>query len=184
MLIICGLGNPGEKYAHTRHNIGFIVLEYLAQKHGFLFTQKKFNSTVAEVSFHDKKILFIKPQTYMNKSGEAVKKTLSFYKSHPEQLLVIHDEIDFPFGKIKLKFDGGDAGHNGLNSIIGELGVPSFHRLRIGIGRPAMKEEVSSYVLSPFLPEQEEKLPEIIDQACTEVEKFIEGTLVKDKPIC
>ena len=184
MIIVCGLGNPEERYECTKHNIGFIVLEHLAQKLKCEFSQKKFNSKIAELLFHHEKVLFIKPQTYMNRSGEAVKQALSFYKTTPEQLLVIHDEIDFPLGKIKLKFDGGDAGHNGLKSIIEELGIPSFHRLRIGIGRPAMREEVSSYVLSNFLPEHEEKLSEVITQACDEVEKFIERTIVKNKPIC
>ncbi|HLD75368.1 MAG TPA: aminoacyl-tRNA hydrolase [Bdellovibrionota bacterium] len=178
MLTVCGLGNPGEKYEHTKHNIGFIILEHLAHKFDFKFSQKKFNSSVAEVSIHDKKVLFIKPQTFMNRSGEAIKQSVSFYKTDLKQLLVIHDEIDFPFGKIKLKFDGGDAGHNGLNSIIEELGTASFHRLRIGIGRPAMKEEVSSYVLSPFSSEQEMKLFQVINQACDEIGKFIERSIV------
>lgn len=178
MLTICGLGNPGEKYERTKHNIGFVILEHLAHKFDFKFSQKKFNSSMAEVPFHDKKVLFIKPQTFMNRSGEAVEQAVSFYKTDLKQLLVIHDEIDFPFGKIKLKFDGGDAGHNGLKSIIEELGTASFHRLRIGIGRPAMKEEVSSYVLSPFSSELREKLSHVISQACDEIGKFIEGSIV------
>ncbi len=184
MIVVCGLGNPGEKYERTKHNIGFVVLDHLAQKLAFKITHKKFGSLVAEMPFKDRKVLFIKPQTYMNLSGEAVKKALSFYKITTQQLLVIHDEIDFPFGKIKLKYDGGDAGHNGLKSIIEELGTSAFHRVRIGIGRPAMKQEVSSYVLSPFLSDQTEKLLEIINQAGSEVEKFIERTIVKNEPIC
>jgi len=178
LLTICGLGNPGEKYERTKHNIGFVILEHLAHKFDFKFSQKIFNSSMAEVPFHDKKVLFIKPQTFMNRSGEAVEQAVSFYKTDLKQLLVIHDEIDFPFGKIKLKFDGGDAGHNGLKSIIEELGTASFHRLRIGIGRPAMKEEVSSYVLSPFSSELREKLSHVISQACDEIGKFIEGSIV------
>ena len=174
MKVICGLGNPGQKYAETRHNIGFQVLDALSKKHGISLSKKKFKSLYTEENIHNKKVLFIKPQTFMNNSGEALKACIHFFNLQPKNVLVIHDEIDFPFGKIKTKFAGGHAGHNGLRSIFEHIGTDEFYRLRIGIGRPFTKEDVSNYVLGPFSKEQKQELEDILNRAIGDIEKFIE----------
>lgn len=116
----------------------------------------------------------MKPQTFMNNSGEALQEAIHFFGATPQDVLVIHDEIDFPFGKIKMKFSGGHAGHNGLRSIFEHVDTDEFHRLRIGIGRPFTKEDVSDYVLGPFSKEQKQELEDILNRAIGEIEKFIE----------
>ena len=172
MKIICGLGNPDSKYAQTRHNMGFLVLDQFSEKNKIKIKEKKFHSLIVEFYFENQKILLVKPQTYMNHSGQAVSEILSFFKEPSSNLLVIHDEIDFPFGKIKLKHGGGHAGHNGLKSIFDEIKDDSFYRLRVGIGRPRAKEEVADYVLNPFSKEQEKELETIFAQTTHEIEKF------------
>lgn len=159
MKLIVGLGNPGDQYAKTRHNIGFRVLDSLK-----LNFHKGFLGLVAK----DGDQIYLKPQTFMNRSGDSVLAALSFHKIKPEDLLVIHDELDLPFGTVKLKKGGGHAGHNGLRDIIRVIG-PEFSRIRMGIGKPEHKTQVADYVLSAFTAQEEAALPDLIAQAVAQI---------------
>jgi len=166
---IIGLGNPGSQYAKTRHNIGFRILDALAQANGASWRSED-NRESAQIMLHDKPVLLIKPTTYMNLSGKVIP-ALTKKGIQPEEILVVHDELELPFGQIKIKQGGSAKGHNGLKSII-EHGGPEFYRLRFGIGRPDNKEEVPDYVLSNF-KESNEELDRLIDQALGEIESLI-----------
>jgi len=149
MLLLVGLGNPGLKYAANRHNIGFVTLDAIARRHGFGTWRRKFQSEVAEGSLAGAKVLALKPQTYMNDSGRAVGEAARFFQIAPDNIVVLHDELDLPLGKVRAKTGGGHAGHNGLRSIEAHIG-PDFHRLRLGIGHPGEKALVHHYVLDDF----------------------------------
>ena len=149
MKLIAGLGNPGAKYAGNRHNIGFMAVERIAADHGFSPWRQKFQGLISEGRLGREKVLLLRPTTFMNRSGQAVGEALRFYKLGPEDLIVIHDELDLAPGKARLKQGGGHAGHNGLRSIHGHIG-PDFTRLRLGIGHPGHKDRVAGYVLSDF----------------------------------
>lgn len=144
--LIVGLGNPGRQYEKTRHNVGFLFLDRLHSA-GWA-AQTKFQCLTAEYALGSSKILLVKPQTFMNKSGACVGPLMRYYKIAPEELLVVHDELEFAEGAVKLKLNGGHGGHNGLRDIIAHLGCREFLRLRIGIGRPAANLSVADYVLS------------------------------------
>lgn len=158
MKCIVGLGNPGKKYKNTRHNIGFTVMDELARRNGFLFDEKKFTSDFHVGFIGQEKVLFVKPQTFMNLSGEGVKPLLDFYKISPVDTLVVYDDLDLPTGKIRLREKGGHGGHNGIRSLIDHFATREFKRLRIGIGRPQDKTPVVNYVLQPFTKDE---LPEV-----------------------
>ena len=146
--VIVGLGNPGSKYSKTRHNAGFWFIEEVAAKYSATFRgDKKFFGEVAKTSIDGKDIWLFKPDTFMNRSGQAVQSLLSFYRFTADQMLVVHDEIDLSPGTAKLKTGGGHGGHNGLRDIINQLGSKEFHRLRIGVGHPGSKDQVVDYVL-------------------------------------
>lgn len=150
-----GLGNPGREYETTRHNVGFWWVDSLAQDHKLNFkSEAKFHGLTARGALHAQELILLKPQTFMNLSGRAVGAVAQFYKIPPAQILVIHDELDLPPGIAKLKTGGGHGGHNGLKDIIAQLGTKDFWRLRIGIGHPGDRAEVSNYVLNP--PRREE----------------------------
>ena len=145
---IVGLGNPGSKYTETRHNAGFWFIEELAASKAVHFSpEKKFHGDVAKLVTAHNNVWLLKPSTFMNGSGLSVKSLMSFYRIAPENLLVVHDEIDLPAGEIKLKKGGGHGGHNGLRDIINQLGDKSFLRLRVGVGHPGSKDQVVDYVL-------------------------------------
>mgnify|MGYP006296619059 CR=1 FL=1 len=167
--IIVGLGNPGPRYARTRHNIGFMVINHLlGQKHEFTspLSSGKTQAKCWELETAGrKKLILAQPQTFMNLSGRAVSALLKKYSSQPERLVVIHDELDLDLGKARVKFGGGLAGHNGLRSIVSELGTREFYRLRLGIGRPEQGQDVTSYVLKPFLPWEQEQVSTILKRA-------------------
>ncbi|MEE2788621.1 MAG: aminoacyl-tRNA hydrolase [Myxococcota bacterium] len=164
--LIVGLGNPDPKYTANRHNIGFMVLDRLADRAGLSMSKTKFRSRYATGQFEGKSVVVLKPQTYMNLSGRAVVPAQRFFDIEATRILVVHDELDLPFGKLRLKVGGGHAGHNGLRSMISEMGTNGFSRLRVGIGRPS-RGDVSSYVLSDFAAgEEREWLPDLIDRAC------------------
>ncbi|MDD5319056.1 MAG: aminoacyl-tRNA hydrolase [Methylococcales bacterium] len=147
--LIVGLGNPGRQYEKTRHNAGFLFLDSVAQKLGCIWSNdSRFQGLVAEGSVANGKVTLLKPDTFMNRSGQSVGKIARYYKLLPEEILVVHDELDFNPGVVKLKKDGGHAGHNGLRDIIAHLGSKEFYRLRIGIGRPAAGKIVTDFVLS------------------------------------
>lgn len=161
MILIVGLGNPGEKYAHTRHNIGFMVVDELARKistFNFQFSvDRKSNAEILKIKHGDKDVILAKPQTMMNASGFAVKKLTNFYKLEPSSVWVIHDDLDLPLGKIKIAVGHRSAGHHGIDSIVEHLGTNEFVRFRVGIGHPAKgdtnhldRNEVIEYVLRDF----------------------------------
>lgn len=149
MLVIAGLGNPGARYAGNRHNIGFMALDTIARENGFPAWSKKFKAEIAEGEIAGEKVLLIRPQTFMNVSGEAVGEAMRFYKLDPSQLLVIYDELDLAPGKARIKVGGGHGGHNGIKSIDAHIGK-EYRRLRLGIGHPGVKEMVTGHVLGDF----------------------------------
>jgi PTH1 family peptidyl-tRNA hydrolase len=149
MLLLVGLGNPGAKYAGNRHNIGFMVLDAIAREHRAPPWRSRFQSEATEVQLGPRKALLLKPQTFMNESGRAVRAAMDFYKIGPDALHVLHDELDLPPAKIRIKRGGGNAGHNGLRSISAHCGN-DYARLRLGIGHPGDKALVHSYVLNDF----------------------------------
>ena len=147
--LIVGLGNPGEQYEKTRHNAGFLFLDALVDGFGGSWSsQLKFQGLYAECSIANNKVMMLKPALFMNRSGQSVGKLARYYKLKPEEILVVHDELDFNPGVVRLKFDGGHAGHNGLKDIIAHLASREFYRLRIGIGRPPTGKAVADFVLS------------------------------------
>jgi PTH1 family peptidyl-tRNA hydrolase len=153
-LLVAGLGNPGREYADTRHNIGFMVADELARRHGGSW-RAKFSGDLAEMRLDGLRLAVLKPQTYMNESGRSVGPAVRFFKVEPEALLVVHDEVDLEPGRLQARLGGGLAGHNGLRSVAQHLGTPEFARLRIGVGRPERGDPrpVADFVLSPFPPE-------------------------------
>lgn len=171
--VIVGLGNPGRRYHRSRHNIGFDVVDTLARRHGISIQRKEASAVYGVGRIGQRSVLLGKPQTYMNVSGEAVSLLVRRYSQAGEQLLVVHDDIDLPLGRIQCKRQGGDAGHRGIRSIIQCLQSGAFLRLRLGIGRPEHKEEVIDYVLSPFTAEEAEARCALITQAVTWIERFL-----------
>jgi len=156
MRLVVGLGNPGARYVRNRHNIGFVIADAVARRFGFSAWRDRFKGELAEGTVAGEKRLLLKPQTFMNDSGEAVLAAMSFYKIRPDEILVIHDELDLRPGKVRVKRGGGSAGHNGLRSIDALVG-PDYWRLRIGIGHPGVRELVHPYVLQNF-PAEDVKL--------------------------
>lgn len=173
MKIIAGLGNPGERYLFTRHNLGFMVADRLALSHHLSFRRKKFDALLAEGPIGGIPAILLKPQTFMNLSGKAVGPLVRFFKVDAADLVVIHDDLDLPFGTIRVKKGGGDGGHKGLQSIIEALGTDDFLRLRFGIGKPVTKELVEAYVLEPFGKEETECLTVLLERACRAVEEIL-----------
>jgi PTH1 family peptidyl-tRNA hydrolase len=153
-LLVVGLGNPGREYATTRHNVGFMVTDELARRHGGSW-RSKFAGEVADVRLDGARVALLKPQTYMNESGRSAAAAAKFYKVNPEDLLAVHDEVDLEVGRMQARLGGGLAGHNGLRSMASALQSPEFLRLRIGVGRPERGDPrpVSDWVLSPFEPD-------------------------------
>ena len=149
MLLLVGLGNPGQKHARDRHNIGFMAVDRIQETHGFGPSRARFRGLLAEGRLGSERCFILKPQTYMNESGQAVGEFRRFFKLEPDRIIVFHDELDLPPGKLRVKTGGGVAGHNGLRSIARHIG-PDFRRVRLGIGHPGHKARVHSYVLSSF----------------------------------
>ena len=153
-IIIAGLGNPGKVYEDTRHNIGFKVINAIAEYFDFPIDSNKFSSMVSSKTFANHKITLVKPQTYMNLSGQAIAKIIHFYKIPSEDLIIIHDDLDLQLAKIKMKLAGGSGGHNGIKSIDQHI-TQNYYRIRFGIGKPIHASEVSSFVLSKFTNEED-----------------------------
>jgi len=176
--VIVGLGNPGAKYTETRHNAGFWFVEEVARKYAGTFrNDKKFFGDVAKVAVEGKEIWLLKPETFMNRSGQSVKALLSFYRIDADQLLVAHDEIDLPPGTAKLKTGGGHGGHNGLRDMINQLGTKDFHRLRIGVGHPGSKDQVVDFVLHNPSRAERELIDRDIDDAVSVLPELASGAL-------
>ena len=168
--MILGLGNPGPRYELTRHNAGFWVVDNLAGKYNIRLERHKYFSLYGKGEVEGLEVVIAKPMTYMNESGKAAKSLLSAFNLSPEQLLVIHDDIDLPFGKVKKKFKGGDGGQRGIRSTIQSIRTREFARVRVGIGRPEDKDDIVDYVLSPFDEEDLGLINEAMEQAVQTVE--------------
>ncbi len=174
MWLIVGLGNPGEKYARTRHNIGFDGLDALAKRHGLEFRGKRANSLIAEGSIGGQRVALAKPQTFMNLSGQAVTALRSWYKlDAAKELLVVYDDMDLPFGKLRLRERGSAGTHNGMRSIVGQLGGSEFPRLRVGIDQAPGKLDAAAYVLSRFSKAEEAELHFLLDTLSDAVELVV-----------
>jgi len=161
--LIVGLGNPGSKYQGTRHNAGFLVLDKLAYDVGIALTRKQFGGLYGEGSLDGQRLFLLKPQGFMNLSGRSVAEAVRFHKLPLTQVIVVHDELDIPFGQVKVKEGGGHGGHNGLRSLIQDLGGNDFVRVRVGIDRPPTSD-TAGYVLTPFPREQQLQLPLLTDR--------------------
>jgi peptidyl-tRNA hydrolase, PTH1 family len=159
MLLIVGLGNPGAKYCNTRHNVGFMAADLISDRYNFVWnTKSKFNSDIASGECELGKVILCKPNTFMNLSGTAVAAIASFNKIQQENVVVIHDDVDIPFGKVKYKIGGGAGGHNGLKSIDSHIS-PNYHRLRVGVGRPEdHRHDIADFVLGKFTKKEEEEI--------------------------
>lgn len=165
MKILVGLGNPGTPYEGTRHNIGFRVVDRLAQENQISLSQKRFKARFGKGSIHSHEVVLVKPLTFMNLSGQAVREVLGFYKAAISNLVVIHDDLDLPVGVLRIKRWGGDGGHQGIRSIIDVLGGNSFLRLKVGIGRPPDGLDAADYVLNRFEESEERSLEEVVSRA-------------------
>ncbi len=163
--LIVGLGNPGVAYRLTRHNVGYMVVDRLALRHGISLDKQRFKSVFGSGKVDGRHVILAKPMTFMNLSGPSVRDLATFFDLDTENVLVIHDDIDVVFGKLKIKEKGGDGGHNGVRSLIVTWGSDEFVRIRIGIGRPQMDNDVSAYVLGRFDAEQEKQLSDVISTA-------------------
>lgn len=175
MWLFVGLGNPGEKYAKNRHNVGFMVIDEIADNVSCPAFKKKYQGLVTEGRIGDEKILFLKPQTYMNESGHAVAEAAKFYKIAPERIIVFHDELDLAPAKMRARLGGGLAGHNGLKSMKACLGSEKFWRVRLGIGHPGDKSRVSGYVLSDFSKAEWPDIQDMIWGCARNVEMLLSG---------
>lgn len=164
MFIVAGLGNPGRQYEGTRHNVGFHTIHYLEEKLGFRANRLKFQSLCAEHRVDGVRVLFLMPQTYMNRSGIAVREAMQFYKVEPEQLIVVYDDFDIPFGRIRVRPHGSSGSHNGMKSIILQTGTDRFPRVRIGIGEDTPMD-AADFVLSRFAKERETEIREQLARA-------------------
>jgi PTH1 family peptidyl-tRNA hydrolase len=172
--LLVGLGNPGKEYQNNRHNIGFMALDRLAKEYGIEHKKVKSKAIVLEGRYQQKRVVLIKPQTYMNLSGEAVASLARFYKINPDRIIVMHDDLDLPFGTIRLRPGGGPGGQKGIASIIERLGTQQFPRVRIGIGRPPGRMQAADYVLQDFSKVEKEELEFILGSVVKAVNVFLE----------
>jgi peptidyl-tRNA hydrolase, PTH1 family len=172
--VIAGLGNPGDQYRRSRHNLGFMALDRLAQRHGVKLAQRRFKSHLGRCVIHNQNVLLAEPQTYMNLSGEALAPILGYYKVEPARLIVIHDELDLEAGTVRVKRGGGHAGNNGIRSIIDELGTGDFVRVRIGVGRPPQGRDAVGYLLQQMTADELAACAPIIERAADGAEAVVE----------
>ena len=175
--LIAGLGNPGPQYAGHRHNAGFMVAEVLAARMGVTLRRDRSGAAVATGQLAGVPVTLARPLTFMNLSGRPVAALRSFYKIPPEQVLILHDELDLPFGTVRLKLGGGDNGHNGLRSVTTSLGGPGYHRTRIGIGRPPGRMDPAVFVLRDFSAAERKDLPLVLDLAADASEALLRAGL-------
>ncbi|ULN46522.1 aminoacyl-tRNA hydrolase [Mycolicibacterium goodii] len=173
-LLVVGLGNPGPAYAKTRHNLGFMVADVLAGRIGSAFkVHKRSGAEVVTGRLAGSSVVLAKPRCYMNESGRQVGPLAKFYSVPPQQIVVIHDELDLDFGRIRLKLGGGEGGHNGLRSVASALGSKDFHRVRIGVGRPPGRKDPAAFVLENFTAAERAEVPTIVEQAADATELLI-----------
>ncbi|MDC3414866.1 aminoacyl-tRNA hydrolase [Aquibacillus sp. 3ASR75-11] len=175
MKCFVGLGNPGNKFKQTRHNVGFMVIDELARRNNWKLNKRKYNGLYAHESFNGEKVLLLEPQTYMNLSGEALRPLMDYYDIDISEIVVIYDDLDLPPGKIRLRQKGGHGGHNGIRNIINHLGTKDFKRIRVGIGRPTTPKPVVDYVLESFSKEEQEAARTSIDKAADSCEAWFQN---------
>ena len=173
-ILFVGLGNPGEKHKNNRHNVGFMALDCLSSFHKFGRSRTKFLGRTSMGSIEDRKLISFKPQTFMNESGRAVREASNFYKIAPERIIVFHDELDLPFGEVRVKKGGSDAGHNGLKSIDENIGK-DYYRVRIVISHPGDKDKVTNHVLGDLSKEDNEALDKILSSIAKNISILIDG---------
>lgn len=176
--VVAGLGNPGTQYATTRHNVGYLVADTLAARHGTRFSnQKRTRAELAELRLAGEKVVLAKPHTYMNLSGGPVAATAKFFSVMPDRVIAIHDDLDLDFGVVRLKRGGGEGGHNGLRSMTSHLHTRDYLRVRVGVGRPPGQMPAATYVLKPFSATERKELGVIIEEAADALELLIEAGL-------
>ena len=176
--MIVGLGNPGKKYEFTRHNTGFLCVDLYAEQHGFKIDRLKFKSLIGETKINGKRCLFLKPQTFMNLSGEAVRDAAAFYKIPPDRIIVIFDDISLDVGKMRIRRKGSDGGHNGIKNIIYHLSSDLFPRIKIGIGaKPHPDYDLADWVMTPFSKDDLKFLREVCENAGEALELMVDGKI-------
>jgi PTH1 family peptidyl-tRNA hydrolase len=175
--LIAGLGNPGPQYAGNRHNVGFLCCDEIAGELGVTFKRDKARAFTATVTQAGAPVVLAKPMTFVNASGGPVAALRNFYKISSERIVVVHDELDLPFGSVRLKLGGGDNGHNGLRSVTAALGSRDYHRIRIGIGRPPGRMDPADFVLRDFSAAERKELPEVLGRAADSVRILMERGL-------
>ena len=173
MHLVVGLGNPGDRYQKTRHNVGFEVAERVAERFGVSMGTKRFRAKLGAGRVAGESVVIALPQTFMNCSGESVGPMAGWYKVPPERVVVIHDELDLPFGRVKVKTGGGHGGHNGLRDLVAKLPSRDFVRVRVGIGRPPGAMDAAAWVLARWTPEQEDGVPDLVERAADAVEAVL-----------
>jgi PTH1 family peptidyl-tRNA hydrolase len=177
MFLVVGLGNPGRQYQGNRHNVGFRIVDQLAARAGISSPREKYGAELFEIALGSERVLLCKPMEFMNVSGQAVQKVAGFHKIPAARTIVVHDELDVPFGRLKLAAGGGPGGHNGVRSIIADLGTPDFPRVRVGIDRPPPQWKGADYVLANFTGAEQNQLDEVIDLAADAVEDIVKRGL-------
>lgn len=175
--MVVGLGNPGREYRETRHNIGFMVIDTFGSRHGIVLSKVQNKAIIGIGRTAGKKVILVKPQTFMNLSGQAVSALVRFYKVPMQNLIIAHDDVDLPLATIRMRPGGGSAGQKGVNSIIERLGSQDFPRLRMGVGRPPGQMDAAAFVLRPFDKNERDLLPEFLDRAAAALDCFIEFDL-------
>lgn len=176
--LIAGLGNPGPKYEYTRHNAGFLCIDLLAQQLGVKIDRIKFKSIVADTTIDGRRCLLMKPQTFMNNSGEAVRDAANFYKIPPEHVIILFDDISLPPGKLRIRRKGSDGGHNGIKSIIYLLNSDQFPRVKLGVGaKPHPDYDLADWVLSPFQKDELPRMKEAMEKACEAVRLIVQDDM-------
>lgn len=177
MRLVVGLGNPGTRYERTRHNAGFEAVRLLARRHGIELRDKRFKARLGRGRIGDETVILALPQTWMNRSGDSISPMVGFYKLPREEVIVVHDELDLPFGTVRIKAEGGHGGHNGLRDLVTKMGGGQFDRVRIGIGRPEGPMDPADYVLARWSSGQATAVPAIIDRAADCIEAVLkDGT--------
>ena len=171
MKLIVGLGNPGKEYTLTRHNLGFMLVDKFAGNK--IFSKKKFKSVYTELTYNKEKIILLKPQTFMNNSGEAVREAMTFYKLSGLDIIVLYDDLDQDFGAVRFREKGSSGGHNGIKSIIACLGHENFARIKMGIGKPSLKNQAADHVLNNFSKEEQKQLPEILEKGLALLQRWL-----------
>ncbi|MGM9631632.1 MAG: aminoacyl-tRNA hydrolase [Eubacteriales bacterium] len=183
--VVVGLGNPGAEYLHTRHNAGFLAIDCICRKYGATVNRSSHKGLLGEANIAGKRVILVKPQTFMNLSGECVRAVLDFYKISPDNLIVIYDDISLPVGRLRVRRDGSAGGHNGIKSIIEHLGTQTFPRIKIGVGeKPHPDYDLASWVLSEFSDSELKTLESTLPTVCEGLEKILSSSVDDAMQIC